>query len=264
MGKSHGITKGEDETAKRSVTLVWMGCAYRNRLKNLEEGIMALLTRLRVNFRLLEKEDCCGLPLIFAGYLDKATEQARKNLDKIGEVRQVVTPCPACYRAFNHFYPSLLRLNAPFRVVHLTQFLSSLLDKGILKSSGLKPLKVKAMYHDPCELGRHSKIYEEPRRILKAIPGLNLYEPRFTREKAACCGGGGLLYAYFPTLSSLVAARKLMDEDRVPRDLEAAVTACPQCIINLQQAWLEGEAPNVKIWDIVQVLNMALKEEEGR
>jgi len=241
-----------------------MGCAYRNRLRDMAGEIMALLPRLRVNFRLLEKEDCCGLPLIFAGYLDEASEQARKNLDKIGEVEQVVTPCPACYRAFNHFYPSLLHLDIPFRVVHLTQFLSSLLDKGVLRSSGLKPLKVKVMYHDPCELGRHSKIYEEPRRILKAIPGLNLYEPRFTRERAACCGGGGLLYAYFPTLSSLVAARKLLDEDRVPRDLEAVVTACPQCIINLRQAWFEGEAPSVKIWDIAQVLNMALREEKGQ
>jgi len=240
-----------------------MGCTYRNRLKDLKGETMALLTRLRVNFRLLEKEDCCGLPLIFAGYLDEAAERARKNLDKIGEVEQVITPCPACYRTFNHFYPNLLRLDAPFRVVHLTQFLSSLLDKGALKSSGLRPLKVKVMYHDPCELGRHSKIYEEPRQILKAIPGLSFYEPRFTREKAACCGGGGLLYAYFPTLSSLVAARKLMDEDRAPRDLEAVVTACPQCIINLQQAGMVAEAPNVKVYDIAQILNMVLGGDGG-
>jgi heterodisulfide reductase subunit D len=229
------MTKGEDETTICSATLVWMGCAYRNRLRNLKEETMTLLTRLRVNFKLLEKEDCCGLPLIFAGYLDEAAEQAKKNLDKIGEVEQVITSCPACYRALNHFYPNFLHLDVPFRVVHLTQFLSGLLDKGVLKSSDMRPLKMKVMYHDPCELGRHSKIYEEPRRILKIIPGLNLYEPRFTREKAACCGGGGLLYAYFPTLSSLVAARKLVDEDRILQDLEGVVTACPQCIINLDR-----------------------------
>ena len=244
-----------------STSLVWMGCAYRNRLSNLKEELMVLLKRLNVNFRLLEMEDCCGIPLLFAGYVEEATEQARKNLDKMSEVEQVITPCPACYRAFNHYYPNMLFLQVPFRVIHLTQFLSSLIDKGVLRSSEMRPLKMRVMYHDPCELARHSKIYDEPRRILKLIPGLSLYEQRFTREKASCCGGGGLLYTYFPTLSVLATVHKLVNEDRTPRDLEAVITACPQCIINLQKVGIESEAPNFKILDIAQILNIALKEE---
>jgi len=253
MGTSSPVKLGMGENA-----LIWMGCVYRNSVKKLREEITNLLTRLKTDFETLEKEECCGYPLILSGHRDEAVEFAERNADKIGDEKKVVTPCPACYRAFNEFYPSLLGRELPFRVLHITQYYCELIDKGFLKPSELKPLKMKVMYHDPCELGRHSNIFEEPRRVLNLIPDLTLYEPRFTRNLSACCGGGGLLSAYFPTLSVMAASRKILEEDRVPRDLQAIVTECPQCVNNLQQAWNGGKPLGIKIYNIAKILNMAL------
>jgi len=243
-------------------TLVWLGCTYRGRLREVGEDVTGLLKRLGVDFETLGGEKCCGFPLILAGYVKEGARRARENAQRLRGAAQIVTPCPACYRAFREYYPRFLGGEAPWRVMHTTQFLSDLADQGVLTPSRLKPLKMRVLYHDPCELGRHSGVFEEPRRVLGMIPGLTLHEPPLSRERAVCCGGGGLLYAYFPSLSSLVAARKLRQEGRVPRGLQAVVTACPQCIVTLRQAWFEekGEEPaGLEVYDVVQVLNMALR-----
>ena len=238
--------------------LIWMGCMHRNALKELQKEMTKLLTRLGTDFETSEEEECCGFPLILAGYTDEAAKFAKRNIDEIGGRKKVVTPCPACFRAFNEFYPKLLGEKLPFRVLHMTQYYCELLDKGVLKASMLKPVKLNAMYHDPCELGRHSNIFDEPRRILKLIPGLTLYEPRFTRNLSACCGGGGLVSAYFPTLAVMAASRKIEEEDRAPRDLQAIVTECPQCVTNLKQVWNRGEPLGISVYNLAKILNMSL------
>src|SRR3989337_1861530 len=138
--------------------LIWMGCVHRNVQTELQKEITKLLSRLGTSFETFEEEECCGFPLILAGYTDEAAKFAKRNKDKIGDRKRVITPCPACYRAFNEFYPKLLGEKLPFRVSHMTQYYCELLDNGVLKSSMLKPVKLNAMYHDPCELGRHSNI----------------------------------------------------------------------------------------------------------
>jgi Fe-S oxidoreductase len=238
--------------------LLWMGCVYRNRLKELREEIEGLLKRLKIRFKTLENEECCGYPLFLMGYEDEAAKFAEKNSRILGDEKLVVTPCPGCFRSFNAFYPDLLKRKTGFKVQHITQFYSDLIDKGIFESEKLREVKKKVMYHDPCELGRHSKIFEEPRRVLRMIPGLSLYEQRLTQNLSACCGGGGLVSAYFPTLSSMAAARKLFEEDQIPKDLEAVVTECPQCIINLRQAWLEEETKSIEVYNFAKLLNIAL------
>lgn len=243
--------------------LIWMGCVYQNYVTELLREITNLLTRHDVKFNTIRKEECCGYPLILSGYIREAKEFANRNVEMIGYERRVVTPCPACYRAFNTFYPRLIGRKLPFKVSHITQYYNELFKKGVLKASELKPLKIKAMYHDPCELGRHSKVFEEPRTILNLIPGLVLYEPRFTRELSSCCGGGGLVSAYFPTLSVMVANRKILEEDRVPSDLEAIITECPQCINNLKQAWNEEKKLGLKIYNIAKILNMSIGGSSG-
>jgi Fe-S oxidoreductase len=239
-------------------TVLWLGCVYRNKFTDLREEIIKLLTRLNINFRTLDKEDCCGYPLILVGYTDEATKFAENCVKKLKDTNSVITSCPACYRSFKDFYPNLLKRRLPFDVKHSTQYYWSLIDKGVLKSSKLKPIKMKVMYHEPCELGRHSNIYDEPRNILNVIPGLEVYYPRFNYNLSACCGGGGLVSAYFPTLSSLAAARKLLEEDRIPKDLQGIVTECPQCISNLQQAWIEDQTMNIEFFNFAKLLNRAL------
>ncbi len=215
--------------------LLWQGCNYRNNLEKELKEVFKVLEKLNVEFETLSNETCCGFPFLIGGFLKKAKETAGKTIEKINDFDIVLTPCPACQRAFKDLYSSMLNLQVKPIVNHLAEFIWRILSS---KKDGfhLKPLRMKIMYHDPCELGRHMNIYEEPRKIISLIPSLSVYEPRFSREKSVCCGGGGLLFAYFPTLSIKVAAKKLVDEDKIPEDLDAIVTACPQCILTLRKA----------------------------
>ncbi len=95
--------------------LLWIGCAYRNVLPDLHKEITRLLNRLGVQFETLDKEECCGFPLILSGNNDEAKRFAERNIRQIGDKKRVVTACPACYRAFNEFYPNLLKSKLPFR-----------------------------------------------------------------------------------------------------------------------------------------------------
>ena len=215
--------------------LLWQGGNYRNNLEKGLKEVFKVLEKLNIEFETLSDECCCGFPFLVGGFLEKAKEIAGKAIEKINNFDIVITPCPACQRAFKDLYGSMLNLQVKPVVNHLTEFIWRVLDS---KKNGfhLKPLRMKIMFHDPCELGRHMGIYEEPRKIISLIPNLSVYEPRFSREKSVCCGGGGLLFSYFPTLSIEVAAKKLVDEDKIPRDLDAIVTACPQCILTLRKA----------------------------
>lgn len=240
--------------------LLWRGCTYRNQLPEELKSIERVLRRVGVAFSTLE-EGCCGYPLFLSGYQREARDLAVENIDEIGSFRLIVTACPACLRAFKEVYEEHFGLSLP-PVLHLTQFLDEKVKEGVLTRDRLRPVKLKVMYHDPCELGRAMGVYEEPRRLLGLVPGLRLFEQRFTREASACCGGGGLLPAFFPSLASMAAARKLTQEDRVPEDLDAVVTTCPQCILNLRKGlemWVEEEGlEDLQVLDLAQILDMAL------
>ncbi|KON30270.1 hypothetical protein AC482_04370 [miscellaneous Crenarchaeota group-15 archaeon DG-45] len=244
----------------RKSLLLWRGCAYRDQLREEERRIRSLLTRLGVEFEVTE-EECCGLPLYAGGYRRESREAAEGLIARIGEFQRVVTACPACFRMLGSIYPDELGVRTP-KVLHLTQFLNEKADEGVLAASRFRPLDMTVMYHDPCELGRHEGVYDEPRRLLSLVPGLRLFEPRFTREEAACCGGGGLLPAFSPSLASMIGARKLAFEDRVPEGVDAVVTACPQCTLNMRRGlelWAEDVGlGNLRILDLAQLLDEAL------
>jgi len=222
-------------------------------LRNIEE----VLHKLGICFKTVE-ENCCGYPLYLAGYLKETRELAAETSKALKPFKLVVTACPACLRSFREVYQGQLKMELP-SVLHLTQFLT---EKGALNNTKFKQVDMKVMYHDPCELGRELGIYEEPRKVLNRVPGLRIFEQRFTRESSACCGGGGLLPAFSPSIASMAAARKLTQEDKVPVDLDAVVTTCPQCVLNMRrglQMWVEDEALNkIQVLDLAQLLNQAL------
>ena len=237
--------------------LLWRGCTYRNQLPEELRSIENVLRKLGINFKTLE-EKCCGYPLFLAGYLREADDLAVENAKMLKPFELVVTSCPACLRSFKEIYQDRLHLVLP-HVLHFSQFLA---DKGIITNNQLKAVDMKVMYHDPCELGRELGIYEEPRKLLSLVPGLRLFEQRFTREASACCGGGGLLPAFSPSLATMAAARKLTQEDKVPGDLDAVVTTCPQCILNMRKGlnmWVEEDSlKKLQILDLAQILDRAL------
>ena len=146
-----------------------------------------ILNALGIEPAVLPEERCCGHDLLWTGDLENFERLARFNLELIKRsgAKTVITTCPECYRTLKLDYADLLG-PLDFEVLHISEFLHRALEEGKLKFE--RELNRKVTYHDSCRLGRHMGIYEEPRELIKAIPGIELVEMERNRRDAACCG----------------------------------------------------------------------------
>jgi heterodisulfide reductase subunit D len=142
-------------------------------------------------------------------------------LEKVKEkgAERVVFACPSCYHTW------MKECKTDIEIFHSTQFIKKLIDEGKIS---FKKKTTKVTYHDPCDLGRGSGVYEAPREILRAIPGVELVEMKENREQCKCCGGGGDLEMVHPDLSSALAQAKIEEIKATGADM--VITACQQCI----------------------------------
>ncbi len=172
--------------------LYWVGCApsYDARSRKTARAMVQLMRRAGVDFAILgEEETCTGDPARRMGEEFLYQEQAKTNVETMSQYtfRRVVTTCAHCFNTIRNEYP---QLGGSYEVVHHTQLLAELVRTGKLKPA--KTIDETVAYHDPCYIGRYNDVYDDPRSVLKAIPGINLVEaPEWNREKAMCCGGGG-------------------------------------------------------------------------
>jgi Fe-S oxidoreductase len=229
--------------------------AYDPDAKRIARATADVLTRLNIGFGILgEQENCCGEAIRKAGYEDTFQTLAQANISAFNEsgVRSVVVSSPHCYHTFKNEYPEL---GGQFQVAHVTQLLSSLIDEGRLSFS--KQLNKKIIYSDPCYLGRHNGIYDEPRRVLSSIPGVELIEFPDYREDALCCGGGG------GRIWMETAKGERFSDIRVQQALDAGAeviaVACPYCFLNYRDSVLTmDKADVVEVKDIVELVAEAL------
>ena len=202
------------------------------------------------------KEISSGALMLLIGDRDFFENYAYANIEtfnKLG-VKMIVTPDPHDAWVFKEEYAR--ELNQDIKVMHISQLLSRLVKKGQLKPEREVPMK--AAFHDPCKLGRRFDIYEPPRRVLRAIPGLELSEfPRSTFNSLCCGGGGGVPYA-FPDYALWTARERLFEAEWT--GAEAIVTSCPYCIQMLSKAALEADS-DMKIYDLAEVLLESLGKE---
>jgi heterodisulfide reductase subunit D len=243
--------------AEGAETLYFVGClaSLFPSLYGTPRSFVALLEASGVSYGLLGGEEwCCGYPLILNGMIEEAREVADHNLQRVKErgVKRVVMTCPSCYYTWREGYKTLIGEERGVEVIHATQLLVELLDQKRLRTEGLS---MKVTYHDPCDLGRKSEIYEVPRRILAAIPGVTLVEMRRNREEALCCGGGGNLESYASEIMTAIAQKRLREAEET--GAEAIVTACPQCQRTLRGAARELKA-RLLVMDVVELLWRAL------
>jgi Fe-S oxidoreductase len=140
-----------------------------------------------------------------------------------------------------------------FELYHITEYLDKLVKEGKLKFT--KEFKKKIAYHDPCHLGRHAKVFDPPRNILKAIPGVQIVEMRHERDDSQCCGAGGGFKSAFNDMAESIAARRV--QEAVDAGAELIVTACPFCQVNLM-AGAKKAGLDIKTMDVVQVALQAL------
>jgi len=247
--------KIKDATKEKCEVLFFVGCtaAYDPNIREMAIDTARVLARAGVDFGTLGNEEgCCGSTLLRTGLLGSARGLARKNIERFEKASPsvIVTSCAGCYKTIRQDYPKVGKVNA--RVVHVAQFVNELLEGGKLKLD--KRVEGVVTFHDPCHLGRHNKLYDEPRKILEAIPGLKVVEMERTREEARCCGAGGGVKTAFPELAQKISSLRVEDAERTGADF--LTTSCPFCYQSLK-ASIEARGSRLKMVDIMELVRLS-------
>jgi len=208
----------------RAEVVYFVGCvaSFFPMAQKIPLNMSRIMEKLGVDFTILGGEEwCCGYPLIGAGMKEKMETLKRHNLQKVKDVgaKKVVFTCPSCYHTWKTFY-------APdVDIVSSSELLEQLL---LEHRPALKEISATVTYHDPCDLGRVSGVFDAPREVIKAIPGLRFVELPNNRQLAVCCGGGGNLEMVDPDLSAKVAQMKI--EEIRSTGAHMVVSSCQQCL----------------------------------
>ena len=246
------------ETYKDQEYLLYIGCvgAYDERAKKIARAVGTLLVKAGVSIGILgDKENCDGnevKALGEAGLFQFLAEQNIVLFRDLG-IKKIITLDPHAFNAFKKDYPGL---GGEFQVYHYTQIIAPLIQSGKIP---LKKFDRKVTYHDPCYLGRHNGEYNAPRKVLGAVPGLELIEMDQNRENAFCCGGGG--GNFFTDIlgggedsPSRVRVRKALDTGA-----EMIAVACPQCAKMLDDAIkIEQLEDKLEVLDVAEMVTRSL------
>ena len=233
--------------------LYFPGCylCYDPRLKKVAKATAAILNKAGVDFGILgSRENCCGESIRKTGDEELFKRLARENIKNFIEngVRKILVSSPHCYHTFKNEYPEFM---VNFEVVHITQYVSELINEGRLELTGEYGRKV--TYHDPCYLGRHNGIYDEPREALQKVPGLKLDEMPESRATSLCCGGGGGRIWMETVKGERFADFRI--EQAVGLGAEVLVTSCPYCITHFEESKLALEdSESLDIKDITEII----------
>jgi succinate dehydrogenase/fumarate reductase iron-sulfur protein len=230
--------------------------AFDLRNQNIAKSMALILNKIGANFANMGTEEwCCGDHIIRLGEKGLFEELATHNLSMFEKfnAEKILTLSPHCYHTFKNDKPYT---DAKLNAQHYSQFLAEALEKGKLKLS--KPVNKKVTYHDPCFLGKRSGIYEEPRKILHSISGLQFVEMKRIKENSFCCGGGA---GRFWTEDS--PQEKRPGVDRVKEALELGVevlaTACPFCVATFEDAIKTLDVENkIVVRDILELVAEAI------
>jgi Fe-S oxidoreductase len=233
--------------------LYYPGCylSYDPRLKKVASATAKILNRAGVDFGILgPRENCCGESIRKAGDEELFRHLAKENIKTFIDngVKRILVSSPHCYNTFKKEYPEFM---VNYEVIHITQYLSELIKEGRLELSG--EYRKKVTYHDPCYLGRHNGIYDEPRSVLNKISSLELAEMADTMEDSFCCGGGGGRIWMDTPKGERFSDLRL--EQAVRTGAEVLVTSCPYCIANFEDSLLSRKADDdIEIKDITEII----------
>jgi Fe-S oxidoreductase len=233
--------------------LYFPGCylSYDARLKKVAAATANILNKAGVDFGILgPKENCCGESIRKTGDEELFKRLARENIKTFIDngVKKILVSSPHCYHTFKNEYPEFM---VNFEVVHISQYLFELINEGRIELT--KGFEKKVTYHDPCYLGRHNGIYDEPREVLKKISGLELIEMPDSRADSLCCGGGGgRIWMETPKGERFCDLRV---EQAMGVGAEILVTSCPYCIANFEDSKLTLDiVEDIEIKDITEII----------
>ena len=237
--------------------LYFPGCylSYDPRLKKVAKATASILNHAGVDYGILgTKENCCGESIRKTGNEELFKRLARENIKTFIEngVKKILVSSPHCYHTFKNEYSEFM---VNFEVIHISEFILELIDAGRLELT--KEYNRQVTYHDPCYLGRHNSIYDEPRQALNNIPGLKLVEMPESRKKSLCCGGGGGRIWMETVKGERFSDLRIVQAVGV--GAEVLVTACPYCITHFEDSRLILEdSESLEVKDITEVIQEAI------
>lgn len=238
--------------------LYWVGCAasFDDRSRKIARAFAQLLQAAGVRFAILGPEELCtGDPARRAGNEFLFQMMARQNIETLNGygVRKIVTACPHCYNTLKHEYPDF---GGTYEVVHHSVLLARLLREGKLRPT--HPVSLRIAFHDACYLGRHNDIYDPPREVLRAIPGVQLVEPARTRDRGMCCGAGGAQMwkeeEDGDTRINHARTQQLLEVLPADGDGAALGSACPFCKTMLTDGLADLDREQIGQVDIAEIL----------
>ncbi len=231
----------------------FVGCvsSFYPQSYSVPQSVVQVLDRAGVDFMTLGGEEwCCGFPLIIAGMGEAAMESVQHNVEAVRRTgaKRLVASCPSCYHTWKHDYPRIIGEPLGFEVVHATELLEEITSEGRIR---LEPLEEVVTYHDPCDLGRTSGIYEAPRNVIRAIPGVTFVEMEHHHEYSLCCGGGGDVEMADADLTAAVGQRRIGEAKAT--EAKVLLSACQQCKRTLAIAARRGKV-RMRIMDIAELV----------
>ncbi|MHA2265079.1 MAG: (Fe-S)-binding protein, partial [Candidatus Thorarchaeota archaeon] len=233
--------------------LLFVGCApsYDPRNQKVAKALVEVLNEAGVSFGVLGNEErCCGDSARRIGDEQAFGTMVERNVAKFEEmgVERVVAISPHTFHTLKNDYGEF---GAEVEVFHHTQLLAELVDEEKVVPGRMER---KVTYHDPCYLGRHNGVYEEPRKILESVPGLELVEMERNRESSLCCGGGG--GRFWTETASDERFSNLRVEEAFNVGAGTLVTGCPFCILNFEDSGKAlGKDNDLVVGDVAELLS---------
>ncbi len=247
------------EAKKGAEVLYFVGCvsAFYPQAYSIPQSMVQIFERAGVSFTTMGGQEwCCGYPLYGAGMKDLVAELAQHNLERVKELgsTRLVTTCPSCYYAWTHVYPEFVELPAGLEILHAVEYLKQLLDQGGIELGEVERI---VTYHDPCDLGRKSGVFDAPRALLNSIPGLEFREMAMHGENAMCCGGGGDVEISDRQVTGEVGVLRMQQAQET--GAEAVISACQQCkrtlLTGARQAKIRMRAMDISELVLESMLN---------
>jgi heterodisulfide reductase subunit D len=251
---------------KGAEVVYFVGCVASlfPRSYRVPQSFTSIMEASGVDFTTLGGQEwCCGYPLLSMGRLEQSKVIIQHNVAQVKELgaSRVVFACPSCYHMWKFIYPEVLEEEIGIDVVHATELLDELITGGDIE---LGELPMRVTYHDPCDLGRKSHVFEAPRRVLESIPGLTFVEMSSSGQISECCGGGGNLESFDPDVVSDVSLRRI---DRACEiDAQAVISACQQCERTLMAAVRQHEEARrarMRVMDVTELVWRAMQKATG-
>lgn len=260
----------------------FVGCTTAYLKPEIAQATAKILKAAGIDFMLLSPDEyCCGATLWRTGQRQAAERLMKHNLEVIRKsgVKTLLLSCAHCYGTFKREYPKIFG-PLDFEVLHISELVNRLMDEAKIRLNG--KIEMRVTYHDPCLLGRLGEtyvpwngrikmfgvhdppktwlfgsngVYDPPREILRAIPGITLVEMERTREYSWCCGAGGGVKEAFPDFALWTAKERI--EEAKTAAAEAIVSSCPHCALNFEQAIADGKE-SIRYYDLTELILKAL------